>query len=85
MKKLKIALCISVRFLSATVLNTLYGNSAVGMPTFRILTIWRVVWKFGEIILQQHLVARDPLDGGEHVVLQGQTLALHHALHRVGF
>ena len=44
------------------------------------MTVRRVGRELGEVVLEEHLVPGYPLDGGQHVVLQGQVLALRQAL-----
>ena len=48
--------------------------------TLRVCPVRRVLRQLAAVVLEQHLVPGDPLDGRQHVVLQRQLTALGHGL-----
>ena len=57
-----------------------YPNLSNAKLTLRVGSVWVTLRQFLTIILQQHLVSRNPLDGRQHVMLQCEILALRETL-----
>lgn len=69
---LYLSVCLS---LSMWVFSRSPNSHHPGQLTLCILPVWGILWEPLQIVLEQQLIAGDPLHGFQHVVLQGQVSA----------